>query len=217
MAVVERLFIDSGSNRLEARLCIPTDLVQGSFVLCHPNPPLGGNMFNKVIVKLADLFVKDGYSVLRYNMAGVGRSTGALSDPMGARRDLEAVCRWFDASHPTDDLWMAGYSYGAFLALSSQVHGLPGAFAGRFPLKGIVAVAYPSTLPDYRLDRLPDLPMAFIHAWEDELIPAPAAAQYLEEKGSVKKIAWVEGANHSFDGKLAALQATCSEALASLK
>jgi alpha/beta superfamily hydrolase len=209
MVVDERLFIETGPDQLEAVYSRPGRGSSEAYVLCHPYPPLGGTMFNKVVVKLADLLLDQGYAVLRYNMRGAGKSTGVMPDPQGARRDLEQALAWLVREHPVDAVRLAGYSYGAFVALSSQVKGLEGAFAGRFPVRSLLAVAYPATLAEYRLKSLPELPIAFVHGMEDELIPASAMASFLgtlEKSGAVE---WIEGANHSFDGKLPDLQAAC--------
>ncbi|MHC4945475.1 MAG: alpha/beta hydrolase [Planctomycetota bacterium] len=217
MFVDERLFIEAGPNLLESLYSRPAGKANEAFVLCHPYPPLGGTMFNKVIVKLSSLLLDQGYAVLRYNMRGTGKSTGTMPEPMGSRQDLEYVLDWLDREHPVDGIWLAGYSYGAFMALSTQVPGLAGSFPGRFPVKGMLAVAYPATLPEYRLKSFPEIPVAFIHGMEDELIPASAMASFLSTLDSGRPVEWIEGANHSFDGKLGDLQAACLSCIHRLK
>ncbi|MBU0754984.1 MAG: alpha/beta fold hydrolase [Planctomycetes bacterium] len=216
MAAAERIFIRSGDHRLESLLSTPADPKRGVFVLCHPYPFYGGDMFNKIVVKLTDLLLDQDFFVLRYNMAGTGKSTGSMQEPPDARRDLEEVCTWIADRHDLKSLWLAGYSYGAFLALSSQIKGWPGAFVPKVPLRGILSIAYPCTVPGFRLDRLPDIPLAFIHGLDDELIPAYAAAAYLRGWKMVKKVVWVKGANHSFNGKLPDLQKACRDCLPEL-
>lgn len=216
MTAVERLFIPAVDRKLEALLSLPASPGRKGFVLCHPYPPYGGDMFNKVMVKLTQWLLDRNYLVLRYNMAGTGRSTGAMQEPNDARSDLETVCRWFGDNRELDALWLAGYSYGAYLALSSQVPGTAGAFVPDTPLKGILAIACPCTVPEFRMERLPEIPLVFVQAREDELIPAHAAADYLRAFRSVRKVAWVEGANHTFNGTMDALLKACADCLPEL-
>ena len=45
----------------------------------HPHPQHGGTMNNKVIYTLYYMFVRRGFSCLRFNFRGVGRSQGTFS------------------------------------------------------------------------------------------------------------------------------------------
>lgn len=206
MAVIERSFIPSGRHRLEAIFTRPDPdrcvKVRGAFVLCHPYPPLGGDMFQKVVIKTSEALEARGFATLRFNFRGVGRSTGVEADPIAAREDLEAAAAWVQARSPELPLWLGGYSYGAFIALSSQVPRLAGAFAGRRPVRGVLALAFPAGMDPFRLDFLPDLPVALVHGTDDLLASAHALRRYLSTQRPDVKVQWVEGANHFFDGRL---------------
>ena len=43
-------------------------------LILHPHPEHGGTMNNKVVYTMYHVFVKRGFSVLRFNFRGVGRS-----------------------------------------------------------------------------------------------------------------------------------------------
>jgi len=160
-------------------------------------------MYHKVLVKLADLLLDERFAVVRFNTRGTGKSTGPeMDDGRGAREDLETVFQWVVSALPDTELWAAGYSFGAYVALSSLVPGVQGGFPGRFPVKGVVAVAYPAGMPSYILKELPETKTVFIHGTEDSLIPSSTLKSYLKKHPTGYAIQWVAGANHFFDGKL---------------
>jgi alpha/beta superfamily hydrolase len=216
VVVIERLFIEEESHRLEAIFCEPGEKALGAFVLCHPYPPYGGNMYHKVVVKTAELLMDAGFAVLRFNMRGTGKSTGESGDSGDARSDLKGVLQWLKQRCPGTPLWLGGFSYGAYICLSALVPRVPGSFPGLFPVEGVLAIAYPASIAEYRLNVLPEVKMAYIHGMEDELIPASALKQYIHSQLAGLEVQWVPGANHFFDGKLKELQEAVNRGLIDL-
>jgi len=47
-------------------------------LILHPHPQFGGTMNNQVVYHLYYAFQRRGFSVLRFNFRGVGRSQGAF-------------------------------------------------------------------------------------------------------------------------------------------
>ncbi|MDP3118628.1 MAG: CocE/NonD family hydrolase, partial [Phenylobacterium sp.] len=56
-------------------------------LILHPHPKAGGQMNNPVAVQLYHLFMKRGFSVLRFNFRGVGRSQGEFDSGIGELAD----------------------------------------------------------------------------------------------------------------------------------
>ncbi|MBT7484764.1 MAG: alpha/beta hydrolase, partial [Rhodospirillales bacterium] len=56
-------------------------------LLLHPHPQHGGTMNNKVVHTMFQTFVKRGFSVLRFNFRGVGRSQGRFDNGQGELSD----------------------------------------------------------------------------------------------------------------------------------
>ena len=48
-------------------------------MVLHPHPQFGGNMNNPIVYQVYYAFVHRGFSVLRFNFRGVGRSQGSVS------------------------------------------------------------------------------------------------------------------------------------------
>ena len=89
-------------------------------VVCHPHPLHGGTMQNKVVTTLARCAEELGMPSLRFNFRGVGASAGAFDEGRGETDDaLAAVAtarqRWPDAA-----LWLAGFSFGGYVALRAS-------------------------------------------------------------------------------------------------
>ena len=47
-------------------------------IVLHPHPLHGGNMNNRVVFIMFNNFVERGFSVLRFNFRGVGKSEGSF-------------------------------------------------------------------------------------------------------------------------------------------
>lgn len=112
--------ISSGDITLEARLddAAGVDMV----VLCHPHPLYGGNMDNNVVWTLKKTLRAFGWSTLRYNSRGVGRSGGFYGDGEGETQDLLAVLNYVMQKR-NRILHLAGYSYGAWVGLKAVASG----------------------------------------------------------------------------------------------
>ena len=61
-------------------------------LVLHPHPQFGGTMNNKIVHHLYYAFAERGFSVLRFNFRGVGRSLGAFD--YGAENFLMPPRRW---------------------------------------------------------------------------------------------------------------------------
>ena len=75
-------------------------------------------MNNKVAYALFTCFRDLGFSVLRFNFRGVGRSQGEFEDGPGELSDATIALDWLQAQNPdARQCWIAGYSFGAWIGL----------------------------------------------------------------------------------------------------
>ena len=65
-------------------------------------------MNNKVVYCLYHCFVRRGFSVLRFNFRGVGRSQGTFDNGKGELADAAAALDWLQAMNPTPSLLGGG-------------------------------------------------------------------------------------------------------------
>lgn len=89
----------------------------GTAVICHPNPAQGGTMRNKVVTMLERALRESGLATVRFNFRGTGASTGSYDHGDGETGDLVAVAEWVRRTRPGDVLWLAGFSFGSYIAL----------------------------------------------------------------------------------------------------
>jgi len=59
-------------------------------IILHPHPQYGGTMNNRVVYNLHYAFHKIGFTVMRFNFRGVGRSQGEFDQGIGELSDAAA-------------------------------------------------------------------------------------------------------------------------------
>src|SRR5262245_27099170 len=116
--------IDGPAGRLEALLDEPTrppDQLRATVVFGHPHPQQGGTMHTKVVYQSAKALARIGCAVLRFNFRGVGTSEGRFADGIGEAADFRAALEFQRDRYPSARLWTAGFSFGAWIALTVGV------------------------------------------------------------------------------------------------
>jgi alpha/beta superfamily hydrolase len=105
-------------------------------VLCHPHPQFGGTMRSLVISALFSALPAAGVDCLRFNFRGVEDSAGEYTHGDAERLDALAAiadhARRLAAGAP---LVLAGWSFGADVALSCSVPEIAGWLAIACPLR----------------------------------------------------------------------------------
>lgn len=130
----EQVQFASGPNTLEGILAYPDgDAPEVAVLLLSPHPHMGGRMDNNVITFLAQQLAAEGCATLRFNYAGVGGSTLALSEDdspyeywarIEAGQNYRAVVpdavaarEFLFAALPGVSLGYVGYSFGSCLCV----------------------------------------------------------------------------------------------------
>jgi len=80
-------------------------------VVTHPHSLMGGDMRNNVVMAAWNTALECGFSAIRFNFRGVGRSGGSFDDGRGEVDDLAVVIDQVKGS-PI----IIGYSFGAWVA-----------------------------------------------------------------------------------------------------
>ena len=111
-------------------------------LVLHPHPLYGGTMNNKITYNLYKAFANNGYSVLRINFRGVGKSQGKFDNGIGELMDITAVVNWLhDQNMEATDFWIAGFSFGAWIALQTVMR--------RPEIENYILVAPPASKYDF--------------------------------------------------------------------
>ena len=185
------------SGRLEARFH-PNESDEAPLaVMLHPHPLYGGTMNNKVVYNLHYCFKGMGFSVLRFNFRGVGRSEGTFDDGIGELSDAATALDFLQSKCPNaKDCWVAGFSFGAWVGMQLLMR--------RPEITGFVSASPPTNMYDFSF--LAPCPASgmIINGSADPIVPAQgvhALAMKLAEKQGISiEHQEVEGAGHFFEG-----------------
>ena len=136
------VILTGASGRIEGRYSPgKTDNAPIALIL-HPHPRAGGNMDYPVVVQLFHLFMKRGFSVLRFNFRGVGRSQGEFDGGIGELADAATALDWLQSTNPAaSQCWVAGYSFGAWVGMQLLMR--------RPETDGFISVSPPTNAYDF--------------------------------------------------------------------
>lgn len=191
---VEKLFIDGPAGRLEAMVERPdSGAAVGCVVVCHPHPQHGGTMHNKVAHTLARAFVRMGYAALRFNFRGTEASEGEFDGGNGELDDALAAIAWMRARYPEGPIWVAGFSFGAAIAVKAAV---------KTPLDGLISVAPAITRFASGIETQPRCPWLIIQGDEDELVPVDDTVVWVDGLEPGPELLIIPGGEHFFHGRL---------------
>ncbi|MBP5616058.1 MAG: alpha/beta hydrolase [Alphaproteobacteria bacterium] len=139
--MVEVLF-NGSAGRLEGRYHHSTREKAPLALILHPHPQYGGTMNNKVVYTLFSCFKDLGFSVLRFNFRGVGRSVGTFEDGPGELADATSALDWLQRANPdSKQCWIAGYSFGAWVGMQLLMR--------RPDISNFIAVSPPANEKDF--------------------------------------------------------------------
>lgn len=193
-AAPERLSIAGPAGSLEALIETPADSTRRCFgVVCHPHPLFGGAMTNKVVHSVARCWQELGVPTLRFNFRGVGASQGHYDEGRGETDDALAVIEYGRRRWPGAAAWLAGFSFGAYVALR---------VAERTRLALLVTVAPPVGRWEFGDLGAPDCPWLIVQGDRDELVDVNAVRDWAATRRPEPQVAIVAGAEHFFHGRL---------------
>ncbi len=114
----QEFFLRGPAGKLECVADVPEaeDERPATIVLCHPHPLHGGTMHNKVITIMERAMRELGLRTIRFNFRGAGESEGEHDEGYGETDDLFAVTEFVRHTRPNDELWLGGFSFGAYIA-----------------------------------------------------------------------------------------------------
>jgi len=197
--------IEGSAGALEALVEDPHAASPPGFaVICHPHPQHGGTMHNKVVYTLARAFQEAGYPSVRFNYRGVGASAGAYDEGRGEYADALAVIAWGRRRWPAAPLALAGFSFGALIALRAATV--------EHPIR-LVMVAPAVTRADYASTIRPACPWHIVQGEADELVDYRDVQAFAARFVPPPELHLLPGVDHFFHGRLQELRALLGPAL----
>ncbi|MFZ7095206.1 alpha/beta hydrolase [Luteimonas dalianensis] len=162
-------------------------------IICHPLPTEGGTMHNKVVTMAGRSLRELGVTTVRFNFRGTGASDGEFDEGRGEVEDLRAVAAWVRAQRSGQRLWLAGFSFGAYVSLAASAGIEPGM---------LISIAPPAGRWDFDSIQLPDFPWLVIQGEEDEIVDPQAVYDWLDRADARAELVRIPDSGHFFHRKL---------------
>ena len=193
------VIMNGPEGRLEGRYIHSKKKGAPIALVLHPHPEHGGTMNNKVVYAMYQSFMARGFSTLRFNFRGVGRSQGVYDRGEGELSDAASALDWLQMYNPNAPYcWIGGFSFGAWIGMQLLMR--------RPEITGFVSIAPPANMFDFTF--LAPCPASGIMVQGDkDDIVTPDSVKKLSEKLSNQKGVIVDykvvpGANHFFTGQI---------------
>lgn len=203
MPVAEPVILAGTAGPLEAVVEEPAGAASGAFmVICHPHPLHGGTMTNKVVTTLARSAHELAVPALRFNFRGVGASAGSFDEGRGETEDALTAIAWGRERWPDASLWLAGFSFGGYVALRAST----AAAAGNVGKLVTVAPALARNFGTVGDIKVPHCPWLIVQGEADEVVDASVVKEWATQLQPPPRLVTLPGVGHFFHGQLGALQ-----------
>ena len=162
-------------------------------VVCHPHPLFGGTLHNKVVHTLARSLRAGGAATLRFNFRGVGASEGSHDGGAGETADALAAVAWARNRWPGAALVLAGFSFGAAVAIRAAAAAQPDWLISAAPavdrvsLDGFVA---------------PACDWLIVQGDADDVVPPASVIEWAARQAPLARLHVLAGVGHFFHGRL---------------
>jgi uncharacterized protein len=169
-------------------------------VVCHPHPLYQGTMHNKVVFATAEALFGLGCEVLRFNFRGVGLSAGSHDFGKGEVSDALAAISFLRQRHPGTACHLAGFSFGAGIALQTACRDVS--------LASVTAVAPSFKFFDPACLSSLSIPKLFLQGTADSICSPEDLRGLYPGFLAPKSVVWLEGAEHFFAREIDTLKAS---------
>lgn len=207
---VERLSIEGQAGALQAIVEEPgvveaaTAAGASYAVVCHPHPLYGGTMDNKVVTTVARALQDAGMPTLRFNFRGVGTSAGVFDQGVGETADADAVASWGAQRWPGRTMVLAGFSFGAYVALRLAQQRVP---------RHLITIAPAISLFDVSKMAVPPCPWLVVQGDADDVVDPAAVLSWVNGLDPKPRLVVLNGVGHFFHGRLHELRDAVSDAI----
>jgi alpha/beta superfamily hydrolase len=168
-------------------------------IVCHPHPLYGGTMHNKVVSTVARTLQAAGIATCRFNFRGVGASAGVYDDGRGETEDAAAVLAYGQRRWPQRRPIIAGFSFGAYVALR---------LAGITQPQALITVAPAVGRFDFESLPRPICPWLIVQGSADDVVDPQAVVAFAAGLPASVRLTLLADVGHFFHGRLSELGAT---------
>lgn len=191
----QEFFLLGPEGRLECIADVPetSEERRATIVICHPHSLHGGTMHNKVVTIIERSMRELGLRTIRFNFRGVGDSEGDYDDGYGETDDLFAVIEFVRRTRPEDQLWLAGFSFGSYVATRA---------AQNLQLGQLICIAPPVDRYDFSELQHPACPWLIVLGDEDEVVNVEDVLNWEQTVEPRPDLLVMEQAGHFFHRRL---------------
>ena len=193
------IILTGNVGRIEARYHHSKNPDAPLAIILHPNPLQGGTMNNRVTVTLYNTFIENGFSALRFNFRGAGKSEGVYDKGEGELTDTAAVLDWLQSiNRGQRPIWIAGFSFGALIGMQLLMR--------RPEIVGFISVCPPANIYDFSF--LAPCPVSgmIINGENDVICPLENVNKLVDKLNSQRDISIdyrvIPNCDHSFTNNL---------------
>ncbi len=197
----QKIVFPSGSIEIEGLLNRQSD--RRGAVITHPHPLYGGDMYNPVAEAIAGAYAANGFTALRFNFRGVGKSGGSYSDGPGEQADVMAALNYLRDTG-VNSLDLAGYSFGAW------VNARVGCGA---PVDRMVMVSPPVNFMTFATETALPCLTCVVTGARDEFAVPDLVMETLKHWNPDAELEIIDGADHFYMGRLDALKRILTSAV----
>jgi len=198
--------LDGPAGPLEVAIDAPITAVAAlpiTAVICHPLSIEGGSFNNKVVTQTARALRELGITAVRFNFRSVGASAGRFDAGEGEQDDLRCVVQWWQQQRPDHALWLAGFSFGAYVSLRASATLQP---------QALISIAPPVGRGFWDFGVLHTPPQwLVIQGNEDEIVDASDVRAWLAGLAAPPQQVFMDDTSHFFHGKLPELRHTIQQ------
>ena len=186
-------------GRLEGRYSPSDDAAAPCAIILSPHPKAGGHMDHRIPVAMYEQYKARGFSVLRFNFRGVGRSMGTYDNGQGELQDAAYALDWLQSFNQNAPFsWVSGYQFGAYIGMQLLMR--------RPEVAGFISMSLPTNTYDFAF--LAPCPASglVLYGSDDVIIPPDDVERVVEkirtQKGTFVTPHMIEGGDHFYTNHL---------------
>lgn len=186
-------------GRLEGRYHPSDDPAAPCALVLSPHPKAGGHMDHRIPVAMFEQYKARGFSVLRFNFRGIGRSVGVYDNGQGELQDAAYALDWMQSFNQNAPFsWVSGYSFGAWIGMQLLMR--------RPEVAGFISMSLPTNTYDFAF--LAPCPASGLvtYGTRDSIVPHEDVDRVVEkirvQKGTQISTHPIEGADHFYTNHL---------------
>ena len=192
------IFIPGPAGRLEAKYYKNPKFGSPVAIVLQPHPQYGGSMKNKIVQLMFNIFLENGFSVVKINFRGVGKSDGVFDNGQGELSDAAAALDWIERENlDYSQCWASGFSFGALICMQLIMR--------RPEVDNFIAISPQPNVYDFSF--LAPCPTSgqVVYSQNDELVTKESISELdnriKSQKGVQVNFSEIKGANHFFKDK----------------